>query len=289
MYAWIGHSRAFTTAPSNILQHWHALTNAQQSSSIFGHQKCSCASANVLCWPWCLASQCTPLRAAHQCAEGTTKANNPSVLPLGVMFTYSIPFFMVKLFLTQNSALPSSESECSPMHVLSKVSLFWRGTSFLVLIHLQQVANSTSSPCASSQLVMCMGANLRAWTCWFFIQASCSTLKGQLMRTSPLSVVLVTAPSRSDHTVSLSCLTGTRLSAFVSCSIIWSFLIFQCEFIGCKCSYPTVSCHIQIWCCQHICQWIVVCTYCERGVARYSLKCSVTLHFNARNSSLELW
>ena len=212
-YAWMGNSRAFTTAPSNILQHWHPLTNPQQSSSIFGHQKCSCASANVLCWPWCPASQCMPLRAAHWCAKGTTKANNPLVLPLGVMFTYSIPFFMVKLFLTWNSTLPSSESECLPMHVLSKVSLFWRGTSFLVLIHLWQAANSASSPCASSQLVTCMGANLRVQACNSSFRQSCSTLKGQLMRTSPLSVVPVTTPSRSDHTVSLSCLTGTWLSA----------------------------------------------------------------------------
>ena len=43
-YAWIGHSRAFTTTPSNILQCLHPLTNAQQSSSIFGHQ----TSASVL-------------------------------------------------------------------------------------------------------------------------------------------------------------------------------------------------------------------------------------------------
>ena len=48
-----------------------------------------------------------------------------------MMFTYSIPFLMVKLFLTRNSALPSLGSECSPMHVLSKASLFWGGMSFL--------------------------------------------------------------------------------------------------------------------------------------------------------------
>ena len=111
--------------------------------------------------------------------------------------------------------LTSSESECLPMHVLSKVSLFWRGTSFLVLIHLWQVADSTSSPCASSQLVMCMGANLR-------VRVS-STLKGWLMRTSPLSVVPVTTPSRSDHTASLSCLTGTLLSTSVAAlsDLLW--------------------------------------------------------------------
>ena len=89
---------------------------------------------------------CTLFSAVCLCAEGTTKANNPSVSPLGMVFTYNIPFLMVKLFLMRNSALPSSESECSPMHVLSKASLFWGVTSFLVLIHLWQVANSTSSP-----------------------------------------------------------------------------------------------------------------------------------------------
>ena len=101
----------------------------------------SCASAKVLCWPWCLASQCTPLRAVYQCAEGTTKANIPSVLALGMVFTYSIPFFMVMLLLIcKTMPVPSSESECSPMHLLSNVSLFWRETSFLVCIHFQQVA-----------------------------------------------------------------------------------------------------------------------------------------------------
>ena len=40
-YAWMGQNGAFTTTPSNILQCWHPLTNTQQSSSIFGHQKCS--------------------------------------------------------------------------------------------------------------------------------------------------------------------------------------------------------------------------------------------------------
>ena len=113
-----------------------------------------------------------------------TKANNPSVSPLGVVFTYSIPFFMVKLFLTQNNALPSSESECLPMHVLSNASLFWSGTSFLVLIHFWQAANSISSPCASAQLVTCMGANLRVRAC----NSSCSTHKGRLMRTSPFQL-----------------------------------------------------------------------------------------------------
>ena len=126
-----------------------------------------------------------PLRAVCWCAEGTTKANNPLVLPLGMVFTYIIPFFMVKLFLMQNSTLPSSESEFSPMHVQSKASLFWRGTSFLVLIHVWQVANSTSSPCASGQLVMCMGANLRVWACDSSLRWSCSTCKGWLMRTFP--------------------------------------------------------------------------------------------------------
>ena len=191
------------------------LTSPHQCSTIFIHlwpPDCSCASANILCWPWCPASQRMPLRAVHQCAEGTTKANNPLVSPLGMMFTYSIPFFMMKLFLAWNSALPSSESECLPMHVLSKASLFWRGTYFLVLIHLRQAANSASSPCASSQLVTCMGANLRVWVCVSSFRWPCSTLKGQLMRTSPLSVVPVTTPSRSNCTVSLLCLTGTLLS-----------------------------------------------------------------------------
>ena len=113
----------------------------------------------------------------------------------------------------QNSALPSSEFECSPMHVLSKASLFCGVTFIFVLIHLWQAANNTSSLCASSQLVMCIGANLRVQACTSSSSQSHSTLRGQLMRTSPLSVMPVTAPSRRDHTVSLSCRTGTWLSA----------------------------------------------------------------------------
>ena len=81
------------------------------------------------------------------------------------------------------------------------------------------------------------------------------------------SCVLVTAPSRSDCKVSLSCLTGTQLS-HISSGIVGSFLIFQCEFIGHECSYPMMSCHIQIWHCQLVCQWIVVCIYCEWGVSQ---------------------
>ena len=33
-YAWMGHNGAFTTAPSNILQHWQPLTEAQQSPGL---------------------------------------------------------------------------------------------------------------------------------------------------------------------------------------------------------------------------------------------------------------
>ena len=125
---------------------------------------------------WHLSAHCSEL-----CAEGTTKASNHSVSPLGVMFTYSIPLLMVKLFLMRYSTLPSSESECSPMHVLSKTSLFWGGSSFLVLIHLWQAANSTSSPFASSQLVMCIGANLKVRACASSSRLSHSTLRGQLI------------------------------------------------------------------------------------------------------------
>ena len=56
----------------------------------------------------------------------------------------------------------------------------------------------------------------RVWACDSSLRQSCSTLRGRLMRTSPLSVVPVTTPSRSDHTVFLSYLTGTLLSASVA-------------------------------------------------------------------------
>ena len=123
---------------------------------------------------------------------------------------YNNPFLMVKLFLTRKSALPSSEFEGSPMHVLSRASLLCGVTLFFVLIHLWQVANSASLHCASSQLVMCRGVSLRAWAS--SSRRSHSALKGLLIRTSPLSVTLVTAPSSRDCTVSGSCHTGTQLS-----------------------------------------------------------------------------
>ena len=52
---------------------------------------------------------------------GTTKTSNPSVSPLGMVFTYINPFLMVKLFLTRNSALCLLQRfKCSPMHVLKQ-------------------------------------------------------------------------------------------------------------------------------------------------------------------------
>ena len=132
------------------------------------------------------------------------------------MFTYNNFFLMVKLFLTRNSVLPSSEFECSPMHVLSRASLLCGVMLFFILIHLWQAVNSTSSCCASSQLVMCIGANLRVRACASSSRQSHSALKGQLMRTSPLSVMPVTTPSSRDHTISGSCHTGTGLSTLAA-------------------------------------------------------------------------
>ena len=108
------------------------------------------------------------VHAIQNCAPMcTTKASNPLVSPLGVMFTYNNPFLRVKLFLTQNSTLPSSEFEYSPLHVLSRASLLCEVMFFFVLIHLRQAANSMSSCCTSSQLVTYIGANLRVWACAF--------------------------------------------------------------------------------------------------------------------------
>ena len=99
------------------------------------------------------------------------------------------------------------------MHVLSRMFLLCGITFFFVLIHSQQVANSASLCCASSQLVTCRGVSLRARACASSSRRSHSTLKGQLMRTPPLSVTLVTAPSSRDRTVCVSCHTGTWLGA----------------------------------------------------------------------------
>ena len=177
------------------------------------------------------------------CVEGTTKANNPSVSPLGVMFTYSIPFFMVKLFLMQNSAFPSSESECSPMYVLSKASLFWRGTSFVELIHLQQAANSTSSPCASSQLVNMHGCQLEGTGLRFFTQVIMFHWQGSANEDfSPLCCA--SHCSFQERLYSILVMSDRYSAQRISGGIVWSFLIFQCKFIGFKCSDPMMSCHI---------------------------------------------
>ena len=140
------------------------------------------------------------------------KASNPSVSPLGMMFMYINPFFMVKLFLTRYSALPSSEVECSLMHCFNRASLFWRVTFFFILSHLRQVANNTSLHCASSQSVMCIGANLRVRALASLSRQSPSALNGQLIRTSPLCVTCVAAPSSKDRTIFPSCHIGTQLS-----------------------------------------------------------------------------
>ena len=53
---------------------------------------------------------------------------------------------MVKLFLMQNNALPSSESECLPMHLLNKSSLFWHLSSGKQpTAHLHPASLSSSS------------------------------------------------------------------------------------------------------------------------------------------------
>ena len=131
--------------------------------------------------------------------------SNSSVSPLGVMFTYINPFLMGKLFLTWNSALPSSEVEYSPMHSLSRASLLWGVMPLFIFNHLWQAANNAFSHCASSQLVICIDANFRAQACASLFRQSHSALKGWLMRTFPLPVTPVTASSSRDHTVSRSC------------------------------------------------------------------------------------
>ena len=98
-------------------------------------------------------------------------------------------------------------------HACLKQSISFCGvTFFFILIHLQQAANNTSSRWASSQLVMCIDVNLRAWARISSSRQSHSALKVRLMITSPLSVMLVTAPSSRDQTVSGLWHTGTQLS-----------------------------------------------------------------------------
>ena len=101
----------------------------------------------------------------------------------------------------------------SLMHCFNRASLFWRVMFFFILSHLQQVANNASSCCTSSQSFTCIGANLRVRALASLSRRSPSALNGQLIRTSPLSVTLIAAPSSKDRTVFPSCHIGTPLSA----------------------------------------------------------------------------
>ena len=62
--AMMGHMGALGTTPSKLWHCWYPHTSARQSSTIMGHQNCSCIRAKVLCWPWWPASWWTPFKAA---------------------------------------------------------------------------------------------------------------------------------------------------------------------------------------------------------------------------------
>ena len=77
----MGHRGALGTTPSNVQHLGQPCTRALQSSSIIGHQKCSCARANVLCWPWWPVPWWTPFKATVHWMVWTRKANTPSISP----------------------------------------------------------------------------------------------------------------------------------------------------------------------------------------------------------------
>ena len=74
----------------------------------------------------------------------------------------------------------------------------------------------------------------------------------------------------------------------ISCHIVRSLLIFQGEFIGCECSNPVMSCSIQVRCCQHVCQWIVVHMHCKQSIGQIIFKMFSDAPLQCQDSSLEL-
>ena len=144
---------------------------------------------------------------------------------LGVMFTYNIPFLMVKLFLMWNSVLPSSESKCSPMHVLSKASLFCQS----------KVLFCTHPLMAGSQqhiLTLCFFPTGRVHRCQlegmgmcFFIQVI--TLHSQGSADEDLSS-LCHASYRSfqERSYHIFVMSHWHSAEHISHHIVWSFLVF---------------------------------------------------------------
>ena len=281
-HAWMGHNGALTSAPSKILQRWHSCTKVWQSFTILGHQKCSWARVIVLSWPWCIASQCTPLRAVHLWAVGTTNVNSPSLLPLGVVLTYSIPFFVMKVLHDRNIAFPSSVLAWSSMYLFRSPSVSHSSMPFLLHIHLRHMANNGSSCCTASQSVICIASILRVHALASLLRHSHSSHSDALARASPLSAVPIVAPSRSDCTISWFWQMGTLLRASAA---PFSHPLWYSRVKSNEASTPSHRCPVMSKLgvvITYISGLLSICTV--KGVyTRYSLKCLVMLHFKARN------
>ena len=133
-----------------------------------------------------------------------------------------------------------------------------------------------------------MGANFAACTRASFSKCTCSHNSSSLASTSLQSTVPTMAPSIREQTILQLWLIGTQLraSATLLSAPFW--------YSNANSKEANVATHL----CPVASRLGVVRTYvygllsvlATKGVyARYSLKCSVTLHFRPRNSSLELW
>ena len=213
---------------------------------------------------------------------GTTKARTLSVSPFGVVLKYMRPLFKTRLLRIRKNILPCSVSASAPRHSLRKVSRCGDGMSFLRRSHLRHAARTVSASWASSQSTMCIGASFTTCTLASWLKCSCSSKSSSLALASPLSATPTIAPSRRDWMVSQLWLTGTRLNTSVA-PLSVPFWYSQLKLKRSQCTDPLMSCGVQIGRCQHVGRTT------NGEYARYSLKCSVILHFSVRNSSLELW
>ena len=220
----------------------------------------------------------TPIQDATQWAFGTVKSRRSSVSPLGLECRYKAPWWTMNFCQLHRSSLPSSLEECSTRSAFKSVL-------FCAFSQFNTVLNIRSSFWALAQLVTCICTRAQpAVTC-----TSCSKLQSPSTMAGSWTSAWCADPkvtlSRIDFTVSGSRWVVTWLSAFTT------VLSHPFWYSNSKLNHTRAPTH----------QWPiasrlgVIIMYVSGLLSiltrkdwqgRYSLKCSVTAHFSARNSSL---
>ena len=242
-----------------------------------GHQKYSCSKDSVQSCPWWPTSQWHPFRAVTQCALGTTKSRKSSVSPLGIEHRYKAPWWIVKFGKFCKISLPSLLEVCSARSVL-------RFVCFCAFSQSNTMANIGFSVWASAKLVTCISTN--GWPPVTHTSCSKHWSPSTMARSWILAwcAILKVTP----FTVSESSWVVTQLSTsstILSCPF-WYYNLKLNHTRAPTYWWPMTSrLGIDI---MYVSGLLSVHTTND-WQGRYSLKCSVTVHFNARNSCLVEW